>query len=320
MEDHSTKIRNLLPNLFVIVTGIILYRSPSKCPKSLNILLRDSKDNSILCVIWGTPFYLQQLWNKCEYGKIVTIYNGRVSQAIFDYHPTTTSPFIITASDGSQVEVKNFNHSSPFHGLLGLPLKPIEMALNLEDIRINGEKGIGQSVDVCVLVRQVKPTKEIKMKDGTAKHLRECVLCDRSNAGLLMTMWSDDFIARSEHWQPLIQVLHIIDAKLGYSSFYKSMVLATTSKTVILENPEHTLAKDLVDYGLQINPFDSTVGGARGGDFLPSAEEITEVMTCQRLVDRIQSKGDEDQFSGVIYGVVTKFDIDGDERGIKRKW
>lgn len=324
IHNKSTNIRQLNPDLFnVVVTGLILYRSPSRTAKILNLLLRDSKDSSIVCVVWGPQSYIQELWDKCEFGKTVTVSYARVTSSTNEFHPWTTSPFIITASDRSQITFACDNNNSNIHDLLYSPYKPIERALHLDDIRINGEKGIGQYVDVCVLFRQLKPTKHIKLKDGRVKSLRECVLCDKTNAGMLLTMWSEDFIARSDKWQPLNQVLHMMDVKVGYSLFYKSIYLITTSKTVIAESPAHRMAQELLDYGLQMNPFQSTVDGG-GNSLVPLATEITEVMTCQRLLDRMSSKegtGDEDQFTGVIYAVLTRFNIDEEhQRGIKTKW
>lgn len=274
-----------------------------------------------MCVIWGPQFYIQEQWNKFEVGRVATVSHARVSQSLNDFLPWTSSPFIIiTTSDRSQITFSDVGDSI-FNDILSVPYKPIEMSLNLEDIRINGEKGIGQSVDVCVLIRQIKPIRKIKVKDGT-KSLRELVLCDQTNAGMLVTLWSEDLIARSEKWQPLNTVLHMIEVKVGYSTFYKSIFLMSSSKTVVMESPAHQVTHDLLDFGLQMNPFESTANGG-GNSVVPSADQITEVMTCQRLLDRMSSKegtGDEDQFTAVVYAILTKFNIDDERTGIRKKW
>lgn len=311
----SNNIRNLTRDLYnVTVTGIILYRSPSRHAKTLTILLRDSKDYSVNCVIWGPQSYIQEQWDKCECAQVVTVSYCRVSQSSNEYHPAATSPFIITASDRSEISV--VKTKSPLHGLLHWPIRPIELCLRLEDIRINGEQGVGQYSDVCVLLRQVRPTRQVTMKDGGVKRVRECVVCDKSSAGLLLTLWSEDFIQRSDQWQAISTVLHIVNARVGYSAFYKSRFLMTTSRTVIQDNPEHHVSEGLVEFGLSMNPFE-------GESFSIDAEKITNVMTCQRLLDRIESRlgvGDEDQFTGVVYGILTKFNIDQEGRGISKKW
>lgn len=328
--SNSTKICNLTSSSNnARVTGVIIYRSPTSSGKALNILIRDSEDDSIVCVFWGPPGYNRELWRKCEFGVVITVSCTRVMNGCSsDFHPSTKSPFIITATDRSQVTFSNYSSlNTNIQSLLSAPLKPVELTLQLGDLMVNGEKGIGLYVDVFVLIRQIKEAREIKMKDRKTKFLRECILCDKSNAGTLLTLWSEDLIARSNKFQLLIQVLHIIDARVAYSTYYKTIYLISTSKTVILENPRHYLTDELLEYGLQINPFDSTGdGGMAGGqrNLFPSVDQITETMTCQRLLNRLAGcegggDGNEDQFTAVIYGLVTKFNIDEDGRGVKKK-
>lgn len=325
LVNDSTKIRNLSPHSFnEIVTGIILYRSPNKSSKTLNLLLRDSKDYTINCVIWGSPSHIIEWWNKCEVGKVVTITCVRVTHSLNDYLPTSISPFLITATEMSQFV---FQKDDRLREFLFLPLKPVEGALTLDDIKVNGEKGIGQNVDVFVLIREVKAIRTIRTTKKDAKeeikNLRELVICDRSNPGMLLTIWSEDIIERSNEWQSLNKVLHIVDVKIGYSSFYKSIFLMTTSKTVVTESPSHERTQDLLEMGLQMDQFDSTFSRFGGNALVARPEGITEVMTCQRIIDRMTSKGgigDEDQFTGVIYAILTKFNLDNERGVIKKKW
>lgn len=321
METNSTKIQHLSPNLYnTVVTGVILYRNAAKASRTLNLMLRDSRDYTINCVIWGPQPFVSDWWSKCEVARVVTVSCVRVSVSYNDYLPTTRSPYVITSSwDRSTI---TFSENPGLKNLYNLPVKPIEVALTLGDIKINGDKGIGQFVDVCVLIRQLKPSRMINLKNGTAKTIRECVLCDKSNAGMLLTLWSDDFVARSENWQPLIQVLHIIDVKIGYSSFYKAIYLMTTPKTVIIDDPQHLATRDLQQLG-SVSAFGMTASVAEFGGNLPRPEDINTVMTCQRVLDRMETTdgaGDEDQFTAVIYAVLTKFNIDEDKQTIKTKW
>lgn len=259
---------------------------------------------------------------KCEVGQTVTVTCVRVSKSTNEFHPLSTSPFTITASDCSQITISESNLA--VKELFYVPLKPIESALTLDDIKINGEKGIGRYVNVFVLVRQLKPIKQITLKaDDTQKSLRECVICDKSNAGMLLTLWSEDFLVRSERWQATSQVLHVMDVKIGYSSYFKSIFLMTTSKTVIMESPDHGRTQELLEFGLQLDPFDSTAGNNNFNNILPAPHAIQEVMSCQRVTDRMttgEGFGDEDQFTAVIYGVVIKFDIDQMRNVVKKKW
>lgn len=272
----------------------------------------------MVCVIWGPQTFIQDWWTKCEIGQTLTVTSVRVSKSTNEFHPLSTSPFIITASDCSKLTISDAGMELRY-----VPLKPIEGTLTLDDIKITGEKGIGRYVDVFVLVRQLKPVRQITLKTGgTQKSLRECVLCDQSNAGMLFTMWSEDFLVRSEKWQATNQVLHVMDVKIGYSSYYKSIFLMTTSKTVIMESPDHGRTQELLEFGLQLDPFDSTAGN-NFNNILPAPKAIQEVMSCQRVTDRMTMRegiGDEDQFTAVIFGIVTKFDIDQLRNVVKKKW
>lgn len=317
--DISTKIQNISPDLFnAVVTGVILYRSASK---TLNLMIRDSRDYTINCVIWGPQSFVVDWWGKCKVGRIITISCVRVSVSSNAYLPTTTSPFIITTSwDRSKL---TFSDNEAIGKLFHLPLKPIELALTLEDVKINGDKGVGQYVDVCVLIRQMKPSRLINLKNGSTKTIREAIVCDKSNSGMLLTIWSEDLTARSESWQPLNDVLHMIDVKIGYSLYYKAIFLMTSFKTVIMDNPQHKVCQDLQQLGRHMSPFDSTNSMREYEGNLPRPEDINTVMTCQRILDRMENEngaGDEDQFTAVVYAILTKFNIDDDRHSIKTKW
>lgn len=321
LSTSATKIGKLTPDLFnATVQGVILYRSASRSSKTFTILVRDSPEHSIVCDIWSPQSAIEDLWEKCSVGQAISVSRLRILPAASEYHPFATSALVAVGSEHSRIGFPEMN--CVYRELLCTPMRPVNLALNLEDIRINGEKGIGQLVDVCVLVRQMKPARKITLKSGKGtKQLREIVVCDKSCPGMLLTLWSEDFLVRSENWQPSNQVLHVVDVKIGFSSYYKSIFLLTTTKTLIMDNPSGPGTRYLLDMGLHLEPFDSTAGN-HFGNSLPSAEDISEVMSCQRVVDRLSSnegRGDEDQFSAVVYGIVSRFDLD-QARVTKRKW
>ena len=126
---------------------------------------------------------------------------------------------------------------------------------------------------------------------------------------------------RSNLWKERETILHITDAKAEYSSYYKTVTISTHSKTVIIEDPNTTESISLRQYARSAQFDDSELDVFSPS--LPKPEDIKTIMTARQIIDRAESNtdvGTPDQFTALIYGVITKFNIDGCDTIIFRKW
>lgn len=120
-------------------------------------------------------------------------------------------------------------------------------------------------------------------------------------------------------------VLQLIDVKTAYSTFTKSFEIHTGSQTLIVDHPNTCETRSLLTY-VHRNVASAATEMAEEHIDLAS---ITTVMTCQQINDLCSSEADASatalyerkrQFTAVVYGLVTKFDLDGSAPVVVRRW
>lgn len=342
-------IKNLSPEMKnITVVGLIVGRNEPKYMKStlkqdnvdlvqrgvVSITIRDCSSSSINCALWGSARYIQQFVAKYSVDNVVSISYVTVSVLASErFLPTTSSPFLITATEGrSQFQLLDVEPTSRrLQQLRRTPLKPLQLCLNLADVAQTGSRACDELVDVLGIVRQMKPIREIRLKNGSGtKRMRELVVMDKSHRGVLVTLWNEEHIMRSESWLALESVIHLIDVKIGYSTFYRAAYLIANAKTLIMDHLNVDAVWQLREYVISTSNLRDEVlfqtpslGWRSNIDVDPSS--IRTVLSCQNIVDRMtragDGGGDEDMFTAVAYGVITKFNVDDNEKHvIKTKW
>lgn len=125
-------------------------------------------------------------------------------------------------------------------------------------------------------------------------------------------------------------MLQLIDVKMTYSTFSKSFEVHTGPRTLIVDHPETTeTLRALLAHVNQNVP----AAAAEMTDENIDLATITTVMTCQQIIDRINGEVEgnvgsstiiinerSNQFTAVLYAVVTKYDLDGTAQIVLRRW
>lgn len=102
----------------------------------------------------------------------------------------------------NQIVAYNGLDSAVYKKLMNIPIKPADSGLSLADIKNNGSLSkTAVFVDLLVIVRYLKPAREIKMERGVA-FCRDIIVMDQSLPGMCMSIWSPDFIERFNKFMP----------------------------------------------------------------------------------------------------------------------
>lgn len=118
---------------------------------------------------------------------------------------------------------------------------------------------------------------------------------------------------RSENWQELWTVLHLVNIRAAYSEFNDAVVLSTHAKTIITENPKTTEAEQLSLYALNAGDIEMQ----HDAYHLPN---LSTVMTAKEIVERVNISCADTEFTAVFHGIITTFDLDGSIKFFTRKW
>lgn len=134
---------------------------------------------------------------------------------------------------------------------------------------------------------------------------------------------------RSNNWQMGCTILHILNARTEYSDFYRTTTIGVHGRTLIIEDPMSEDSNELSRFALtvplnniDINAATSQSASGFGNEPNINISEITNVMTVRQLLDRIDGKlfSDTDQFTAVVYGIITQFDLDGCTKITAIRW
>ncbi|KAH8287775.1 hypothetical protein KR054_012674 [Drosophila jambulina] len=274
------------------------------------------------------------------------------------YQPQGTLSCVLVVNEGSGYVVRHdCDDSAPvlaLQQLLHLPLKPLGSALKLADVRsgLIGGGGANAFVDLLVVVAAVRPVREIKRKlpaaIGKAQdplHCLEAVVIDASYPeGMLLSIWQPDWISLAQRWQPRHTVLHLVDVRVSHSDYHRCPVLSHSNCTLVCEDPQAAGldCSRLLAFAAS-QPVRSFEGYAHTElDNLPAgwlqrervlvdsysvfiffllAASILNQMTVRQIYSRAEGElqdVSQDQFTAVLYGMVTKLDLDGFVPNISR--
>ncbi|XP_017869982.1 PREDICTED: protein hold'em [Drosophila arizonae] len=312
----------------------------------ISFTLRDSKRDIANCKCWGSRACVDEYVDMLQIGDVVDIVGAKV-MAIAPpnkpgtseqqrYHPRGTLPYALVVNEGQGHLVKHSVDDAavvqPLLQLIHLSHKPLSAVLKLSDVRCaapGAETRPAVYVDLLVAVATMRPVRELKRKvarlgSGLLQCL-ELVVIDTSYAdGMVFTLWHKDWIRRARHWQPRKTILHLIDVRLSHSQFYGCPVLSHASCTLIYEQPQPQSAEcqALLAFAASTPLKSFDMFAQIDVEQLPAAEHIQTQMSVRQIYARAEGElqdATSDQFTAVLYAMVSKFDIDGLATSINKK-
>uniref|UniRef100_A0A182Y5X9 MEIOB-like N-terminal domain-containing protein n=1 Tax=Anopheles stephensi TaxID=30069 RepID=A0A182Y5X9_ANOST len=291
----------------------------------LTLTLRDSARDTINCTIWGKADTIAHYDNAFEVGDVIDVNRPQVSSTVFgrseQYSPTVTSPYCLTVNDQAQlaqiVRHEGSQDTARLRALLRVPLVQPGSTIPLADIVASGSGCNGETFNLLVVVRALRAKRDVRVaRSNEVKSFREVVLMDCSHPGVVMKFWSESYIRWSERWTPLQTVLLLVDARVEYSAYYKTICLAVDRKTIITQDPDLAQLSNLLAHARSIPTQDIDLVCS-----LSSAATISTVMTVQQILDRTEGDlvQEQDQFTALCYAVITRLDLDGPTRTVSER-
>uniref|UniRef100_A0A1I8MEM5 MEIOB-like N-terminal domain-containing protein n=1 Tax=Musca domestica TaxID=7370 RepID=A0A1I8MEM5_MUSDO len=320
--------------------NIFLSRNDTQHKGVMTFTLRDAPQHVVNCKYWGTREKVEELDGQIQLGDIVDVVCPKISliqksdaleskQAQFQ--PVSSLPVTLVVNEGQGLIERHSYHDLEKYTEIRLLAhqshKPLYSVMNLADVQtsLSDSKAQAFHTDFLVVVGLVRKAREIRAtKEGRARRCLEIVVFDQSlTSGLTFTLWHADWINRAETvWQPMKTVLHLIDVKVSYSSFYKGCILSFTSKSLLYENPVGTETQHLKTFAstLARTPFDLAVHN-NSADTLPKAEDIQTVMTVRQIYARAEGhlRDTNEHFTAKLYAMVTRFEVDWPDRVLSKK-
>ncbi|XP_016997622.2 protein hold'em [Drosophila takahashii] len=306
----------------------------------LTLTIRDSPNHLTNCKLWGQRACVDEYAAMLQIGHVVDIVGAKVMTipkvppGERRYQPQATLPCALVVNEGSGYVVRHDGNDSDgrmkyLAQLLHHPVQPLGAVLKLSDVRLglgNPEQMVPAHVNLLVVVATVRPVRRIKRKlTQEALQCLEVIVFDASYPeGMLLSIWQPDWIRRAQQWEPRGTVLHLVDVRVSYSDFHRCPVLAHSNCTLICEQPQ-AAGEDcrlLLAFAATVPP-QSFDGSAQAElDNLPAASSIQAQMTVRQLYSRAEGELQEAsaiQFTAVLFGMVTKFDLDGLACHVNRK-
>ncbi|KAK5646523.1 hypothetical protein RI129_004987 [Pyrocoelia pectoralis] len=282
-----------------------------------NFTLRDSPLNYINVTCWGVQDVLGEFHKKFTIGDVVNVIAPQIEIRNIhvtgeQFRPMVTSPYTLTMNDVSFTRImKHEGNWSRFSCLMNYVTKPIAGAVTIADIhnmkhRIDG-------VDIFGIVRSLGKVRIVTTASGF-RQVRDIMILDQTSSSLKISFWDPELIARAGTWKILHTVLFITDVRCEWSKFMAAMTANITSRSVITENPVGTETENLRKYIAKVKPMALTNDTFSVQDI----SSIQNVMNIQQVLDKannIKSANnisfEEQQFTGLLYTVVTHLDLDG---------
>lgn len=280
----------------------------------ITLTVRDSKRHIINCTVWGSDHFVDNCNLGFRIGDIITINRPKIlPNNGSQFMPLTTVPFSLSLREGTSFIFRESTEPyTELNSLFHESIKPTSHAIYLADLMNGMSNSTDDYVDLLVLVRVINPTRTINTKHGE-KLVREIYVMDSTNKAVLLTLWNNEYIQRANDWRPLQTVLHLVDARKTYSDFHKTIVLTMNARTIITEDPvQSSKSKNLMEFicGLSQEKLTDLSTLEKRNSSLINLEDINTVMTVQKIIglrDKIDEP--EDQFTALIYAVITNFDI-----------
>ncbi|XP_037939155.1 protein hold'em [Teleopsis dalmanni] len=309
-----------------------------ECRGVILFTVRDSEIHFVNCKCWGSKEKVEYYNDNIKIGDIVDVISPKIvcqlnttQQTVTSmrFHPFTTLPFLFVLNENESY-INKHEHTSFFyeelHKLKNVSHKPLNSCLKLSDLQflVNKNRPHDQFIDLLVVVAALRSVKKFKSsRTGQLLQCLEVAVVDASNiSGFLLTVWHNEWIQRAQQlWKARKTILHLVDIKVSYSNFYKNTTLNITSCSLIYENPQGTEADQLQKFALTApaNHFD--LFAQIDNRNLPDPNNIINQMTVKQIYAR--TEGDladkTDEFTAVLYAMVTRFDIDGQSIIISKK-
>uniref|UniRef100_A0A182PL66 MEIOB-like N-terminal domain-containing protein n=1 Tax=Anopheles epiroticus TaxID=199890 RepID=A0A182PL66_9DIPT len=297
----------------------------------LTFTLRDSHRDTINCTVWGKADTIVHYDGAFAIGDVVDVNRPQVSSAAFgrseQYSPTVSSLYCLTINEQQVQGAQLVPHEATgqerqrLQSLLHVPLVQPGETIPLADIAASGAGCNGETFNLLVVVRAVRAKREVRVaRSNQVKSFREVILMDRSHAGVLLKLWSDSYIRWSDRWVPLQTSLLIVDARVEFSEYYKTICLAVDRKTIITPDPAVPQVASLLNHAKTFPTQDiDVVCSLSSGSVDPAT--INAVMTVQQILDRTEGEQQhqEDHFTALCYAVLTRLDLDGSSRIVSER-
>ncbi|XP_073947276.1 meiosis specific with OB domains hold'em [Choristoneura fumiferana] len=257
---QRVRLNNLninLKNAFIV--GIIIAKNKPRIFGSkkrngesrgvTSFTLRDSDVDTIYIDVWGSEYYVITFYERFLVGDVVEISSPKISVKGGSemFKPLTSSPFELCLNEGmSDVAIHTGDSFTSFLPLLHIPSKPSAAYHGLGEVMKLPEQSNNVYVDLLVVVKSVKPVKNIKTKAGVDMSVRSVDLVDNTTpASVVLDIFDIDTIQRAEEWRPLESVLFIADARVSWRGRVAVQVCA---RSVVTHQPHTADAEALLLY------------------------------------------------------------------------
>lgn len=199
---HPNAINFALKGLIIGKSNMKTFEKPEQKnrPRTMagvvDFVIRDSSDNFINLTVWGSQEFIEDYNSKFTIGQVINIENSKVLPVRYDdaFSPITSSRLELCVNEGiGKVELHE-GDTTWFMRLLNVPLKSLELALNLADIvSTQPSSDSGELVDLCVVVAKLQPIRQIKNN-----FVRDVIVFDQTVPGMILTIWNQAWIKRSQ--------------------------------------------------------------------------------------------------------------------------
>ncbi|TRY73827.1 hypothetical protein TCAL_01921 [Tigriopus californicus] len=310
----------------VLVVGVIIAKRQSRSFAGKDghtrfvaeMTIRDSPQDWINVTLWmANEVLAEALDANYHVGDVVEIAQPKVQlkESEPKFSPTVSSPFQLTFSDPPSSIMKHPERRPDLQRLLQVPTKSLAYFCTLADIHTNPHIQAGNEVDLLGAIRAVGPTRKFKTKgrpEAKEREVREIRLFDQLSSNLILKLWDFEWIHMADDWTPTQDILFLADVRVDKDDFRQCKVVTATSRTIIAINPNIEEAKHLATYarhanfslGAQVERSVSTI------DY-QTIRKVSNIVTLQDLTNTGGISGESD-FPSIVFGYITKMDLDGD--------
>ncbi|XP_045213622.2 meiosis-specific with OB domain-containing protein-like [Mercenaria mercenaria] len=316
------KLEELTPGSIANIIGVVIAKESPRSVFSkknagterflLGFVIRDSPAGFVNCTCWGSEPFIADLAKSFCIGDVVKVDNAQVQMNPSDgsdekFRVSSPLGFHLTLSENhSSLTLYNGLDLGTYSPLQFIPIKPNSDYYTLEDVLANGQALNGEHISLLAAVRKIGEPRDITTKAG--KHTKRCEikLFDESCPSFPLVLWGEELVDYAQSWTQGETVLFVADVRMNYDDFRSCMVATADSKTVFTPNPDTVDAKCLYQFALTQNFVEDDSAGRDQSD--PPLEEIKDILVVEQIATR---EGVTSDFA-VLYGVITKFDLDSD--------
>ncbi|KAL4240062.1 hypothetical protein ACF0H5_000856 [Mactra antiquata] len=303
------------------VIGVVIAKESSKSIISkksgntrflLGFVIRDTPTGFVNCTIWGSEHFISDVTSSFIIGDVVKLENVQVQAKATDgsdekFHLSTPFGYQLMLSENhSNIVLYNGFDVDVYQRLLYIPTKPNTDYYTLEDVNANSQALNGEHINLLVAIRKIGEPREINTKNGRKTKRCEIKLFDETCSSFPLILWGEETVNYALTWSACQTVLFIADVRINFDDFRSCMKATADYKTIFTPNPETAEAKYLHGYvsAQNFTDVDNMVNDQRD----PPLEEIKDIIEIEQLATK------RDMFSdyAVLYGVITKFDLDVD--------